>query len=75
MFIIITLELNSNKYNLKIDDNQKILSGIQVLKDSKKYSGEIPMFLKSKMKQETICSNMTFKDAMVDTGDLLTAIN
>ena len=74
MFITVTMQMLDKKYNIKIDYNQPIINGVQVLKQSKKYSGETAVFYRSKISQNVVSGYLSFKEAEIFSGDILEAI-
>jgi len=75
MFINITLELNESKQDIRIDNEQKIKEGLQVLRQSGKLPiGPTPDYYRSKLNQRPVSAHKTFIEEEVYDGDILSAI-
>ncbi|MCL2610977.1 MAG: EsaB/YukD family protein [Defluviitaleaceae bacterium] len=74
-FINITVQLNDDRRDIKIDSEQKIKAGIEVLRQS----GKLPMgescdYFHSRLNERLVSSYKTFAEEEIYDGDILTAI-
>ena len=75
MYITITLELDDQKSDIRIDSEQKISMGLTVLGESGKMShGKMPAYYRSKQGEKLVSAYKTFHDEAIYDGDILTAI-
>jgi len=75
MFIDITLEINETRRDIKIDTEQKIKTGLEVLRQRGKLPmGQPPDFYRSTQNQRLVSAHKTFAEEEVFDGDILVAI-
>ena len=74
-FIEITIEVNDERRDIRIDSEQKIRVGIEVLRQSGKLpSGKTPDYFRSRLNETLVSSYKTFAEEKIYDGDILTAI-
>ena len=75
MFINITIESNDTRRDIRIDSEQKIKEGLEILRQSGKLPiGNSPDYFHSKLNQRTVSAYKTFAEEGIFDGDILTAI-
>lgn len=75
MFINITVEIDGTRRDIRIDSEQKIKEGLQVLRQSGKLPmGIIPDYFRSCLNQRPVSAYKTFAEEGVFDGDILSAI-
>ena len=75
MFINITIDVNGNRRDIRIDSEQKIKEGLSVLRQSGRIPiGDTPDYYRSKLNQKPVSAYKTFSEESVYDGDVLTAI-
>lgn len=70
MSIMFTLQINNTKFNLKVDENQKIIDTFKILKENYINIPEISQ-IKSKNNSKYISVFSTYKQEKIYTGDIL----
>ena len=76
MYIEITFEIQGETFDIYIDDRQKIGSVSNVLRESGKISKmQNIKFYKTKLNEDTISGNYTFREANILTGEHIIAID
>jgi len=76
MFITITVKTHESSADIRIDSEQKVGMGLQVLREAGKLAqGEPPAYFRSKQGEKLVSAYKTFQDEAVYDGDILTAIN
>jgi uncharacterized ubiquitin-like protein YukD len=74
-FINITIQLENERKDIKIDSEQKVKAGIEILKESGKLPQmQIPNYFHSTLNERLISSYKTFAEEEVYDGDILTAV-
>ena len=68
------MELKNKRFDIKIDNLQTIMSSVEILKETGKYTGNIACFYRSKMQCLIVSGYQTFEDAGIYTGDVLIAV-
>ena len=75
MFITITIKVGEAATDIRIDSEQKVGMGLQVLRESGKMPpGEAPAYFRSKQGEKLVSSYKTLQDEDIFDGDVLTAI-
>ena len=75
MFITITLKIGDDKIDIRIDSEQKISVGLEVLRESgKMIGGKMPSYFRSKQRERLVSTYRTFQDEGIYDGDVLEAI-
>jgi hypothetical protein len=75
MFINLTIALENKSYDIRIDSEQSIGSGLSVLRAANKLPyGKTPNYFHSKINEKPVSAYKTFSEELVFDGDLLTAI-
>ena len=75
MFIDITIEVDGIRKDIKIDSEQKIGVGLDVLRQSGKLPmGINPAYYRSSLSQRLVSAHKTFGEEEVYDGDILSAI-
>lgn len=75
MFITITVEAGEDTEDIRIDSEQKVGVGLQVLRESGKLAlGDAPAYFRSKQGEKLVSAYKTFADEQIYDGDVLTAI-
>jgi len=75
MFINITIETSDGRADIRIDSEQIIGEGINVLRKSDKLpSGKPPDYFHSRLKEKPVSAYMTFAAEQIYDGDILSAV-
>jgi len=75
MFIDITIEIEGIKKDIKIDSQQKIGVGLDVLRQSGKLPmGISPDYYRSRLSQKLVSAHKTFVEEEIFDGDILSVI-
>ena len=75
MFINITIEVDGNRRDIRIDSEQKIKEGLAVLRQSNKLPfGSSPDYFHSRLNQRPVSAHKTFAEEGVFDGDILSVI-
>jgi len=75
MFITITVKTGEHAADIRIDSEQKVGMGLQVLRESGKIPfGDAPAYFRSKQSEELVSAYKTFQDESIYDGDMLIAI-
>jgi len=75
MFINLTIEINQQRRDIRIDSEQKIKDALSLLRQSGKLPmGDIPGYFRSRLNQKLVSAYKTFSEEAVYDGDILTAI-
>jgi len=76
MFINITIENEGIRRDIRIDNEQKIKEGLEVLRQSGKLPmGKAPDYFRSRLNQKPVSAYKTFEEEGVFDGDILSVIN
>ena len=74
-FINITIDSHGQRRDIKIDSEQKIKEGLQVLRQSGRLPmGNSPDYFHSRLNQRPVSAYKTFADEGVYDGDILSVI-
>lgn len=70
MSIIFTLQINNNKFDLKVDENQKIVDTLRTLNEN---NIDVPNVsqIKSKNNNKYVSVFSTYRQGNIYTGDIL----
>jgi len=75
MFITITIKLDNITSDVRIDSEQRIITGLEVLRDSGNMpSGETPAYFHSEQNEKLVSAYKSFSDESIYDGDILTAV-
>ncbi|MFV0551407.1 MAG: hypothetical protein ACK5L6_05740 [Anaerorhabdus sp.] len=76
MFITITININNQKYDIKIDRRRKVIDVLQALKEEGiiSYDNQIN-YLKSVQYEKVVSTNKTFEELEIVEGDCLAFIS
>jgi len=75
MFINLTIEINQQRRDIRIDSEQKIKDALSILRQSGKLPmGDIPGYFRSRLNQKPVSAYKTLSEEEVYDGDILTAI-
>ena len=75
MFIIITVETEKGSADIRIDSEQKIGVGLQVLREAGRLPhGQSPDFFRSKLNETLVSAHKSFREENIFDGDVLKAI-
>jgi len=75
MFITITLKVGKHKTDIRIDSEQKISVGLEVLRESNKIPQcKMPSYFRSKQGERLVSAYKTFQEENIYDGDVLEAI-
>ena len=76
MFINLTMAAGGQRYDIRIDSQQRIGLGLEILRESVKcLSGTVPDYFRSQMNQKIVSAYKTFAQEQIYDGDMLTAID
>jgi len=76
MFITITIKVGDVSSDIRIDSEQRICTGAQVLRESTKIPhGKYSAYFRSEQNEKLVSSYKTFRDEGIYDGDVLTAID
>ena len=75
MYITITVKSDDNRADIKIDDRQIIRDGMKILRENGVINCSDSDYFHSYIQKKVISSYITFNDAGILSGDVLTAIN
>ena len=74
MFINLTIEINGNRKDIRIDSEQKIKEAVAVLHQSDQLpASTIPDYFHSRINQRPVSVYKTFSEESVYDGDILSA--
>ena len=75
MFINITMEADGNRWDIRIDSEQKIKEGLAVLRQRGKLPmGATPDYFHSRLNQRLVSAYKSFAEEEVFDGDILSAV-
>jgi len=75
VFINITIDVNGNRQDIRIDSEQKIKEGLSVLRQRGKMPmGAVPDYFQSRLNQKPVSAYKAFSEEKVFDGDILTAL-
>ena len=74
MFITITIEVESKRFDVRIDQEQKVQEAVQALQAAGKCRGLGSDFYKSMANRKAISAYQTFQEQGIFSGDLLISI-
>jgi uncharacterized ubiquitin-like protein YukD len=75
MHINITIDAGGQRFDISIDDRQRICEAAAILKESGRYRGDAGIrFYKSALNHAVVSGNHTFQGCGILDGDLLSAI-
>jgi len=75
MLIDITIETGNTRHDIKIDTEQKIGTGLEVLRQSGKLPmGARPDYFRSMLNQKLVSAYKTFAEEEVFDGDILSVV-
>lgn len=75
MYITITLKINNCKFDIKIDNRQKVFAVLEILKQRRLVLLDtFPFFYKSYQKEKIISAYSTFEESEIHSGDIIEAI-
>ena len=75
MFIHLTIELYGARRDIRIDSEQRIGEGVNILRENGKLpAGPSPDAYRSRMNQKLVSAYRTFAEERIFDGDVLTAI-
>ena len=75
MFITITVKDGKFSSDIRIDSEQKIIKGIEILRASGKLPvGDSPSYFRSEQNERLVSAYKTFNDEGIYGGDILTSI-
>jgi len=76
MYITVTIETSAGQADIRIDNEQKIGVGLQVLRDSGKLpAGENPAYFRSSQAERLVSGYKSFVSEGIYDGDVLRAID
>lgn len=74
MYVTITMKLGNQAFDIKVDNQQIIGKAEEILRSSGKYSGKSTEFYRSLLQSKVISAYLSFADAGIGSGDILTQI-
>lgn len=75
MYITITITINNKSYDIKVDNRQKICECIKVLKSRIEIIDDTDIhFFKSYIHNRIVSKYLTFEEARIFSGDILSGI-
>lgn len=75
MYINLTLSVDKKEYDIRIDSQQHIGAGLEILRECGKVNaGELPSYYHSKLNEKLVSAFQTFEEETIFDGDLLTDV-
>ncbi len=75
MYITVTIVINDKSYDIRVDNRQKIYECIKILKSRIRSIDDTDIyFLKSYIHNQTVSKYLTFEEAGIFGGDILSAV-
>lgn len=74
MYITITIKTQEQAYNISVDNRQTICAAEEILRDSGRYNGDSPDFYRSLLQSKIISRYLSFEDAGIISGDVLSQV-
>ncbi len=75
MYITVTIVINDKSYDIRVDNRQKIYECIKILKSRIRSINDTDInFFKSYIHNRTVSKYLTFEEAGIFGGDILSAV-
>lgn len=75
MYITVTIVINDKSYDIRVDNRQKIYECIKILKSRIRSINDTDInFFKSYIYNRTVSKYLTFEEAGIFGGDILSAV-
>lgn len=75
MYITVTIVINDKSYDIRVDNRQKICECIKILKSRIRSINDTDInFFKSYIHNRTVSKYLTFEEAGIFGGDILSAV-
>ncbi len=75
MYITVTIVINDKSYDIRVDNRQKIYKCIKILKSRIRSINDTDInFFKSYIHNRTVSKYLTFEEAGIFGGDILSAV-
>lgn len=75
MYITVTIVINDKSYDIRVDNRQKIYECIKILKSRIRSINDTDInFFKSYIHNRTVSKYLTFEEAEIFGGDILSAV-